>query len=72
MDRLLSYRQIKALALCTPFLVHSGSANLLERQNVAPPSTLPDKWSYQGCYTYVVARYHVEQTIDIDLVPGTR
>lgn len=36
-------------------ILYTGSnANLIERQALGPPATLPTGWSYKGCYTYVL------------------
>ncbi|KAJ8111688.1 hypothetical protein OPT61_g5771 [Boeremia exigua] len=38
-------------------LLYTGSnANLIERQDLSPPATLPTGWSYKGCYTDAVGQ----------------
>ena len=41
-----------ATTLCLSLLFTGTDAELIDRQALNPPATLPNGWSYKGCYTY--------------------
>lgn len=49
----MGYFQSLATATLGLSMLYTGSnANLVARQGLGPPASLPSGWSYKGCYTY--------------------
>lgn len=45
-------QSLSIATLCLSLLYTGSNANLIERQVLSSPATLPTGWSYRGCYTY--------------------
>lgn len=46
------FQSFTATTLCLSILLTGANAELINRQALNPPATLPNGWSYKGCYTY--------------------
>lgn len=46
------FQSLTASTLCLSLLLTGTNAELIKRQALSPPATLPNGWSYKGCYTY--------------------
>jgi hypothetical protein len=46
------FQSFTASTLCLSLLLTGINAELINRQALSPPATLPNGWLYKGCYTY--------------------
>lgn len=67
------FQSFTAGTLCLSLLLAGTNAELVDRQALSPPATLPNGWSYKGCHTYDLLYPSLAsvQGVTVALVPLT-